>query len=76
MKEQTGAMDDLYRELNTHNPHIDLQNKKNGEFPSADRKSAGIKNVHSAHNVKTCCVTSFIFDTCYKFVWDVLHAEQ
>ena len=76
MKEQTGAMDAFYRELNIHNPHTDRQNKQIGEVPSADWKSAGLQNVRAAHNVQTCCIISNIFDTCYTFVWTVLHAEQ
>ena len=69
-------MDDFYRELNTHKPHTDLRNKQIGEVPSADWKSAGLQNVRAAHNTKTSCITSLFFDTCYTFVWIVLHAEQ
>ena len=76
MKEQTGAMDAFYRELNIHKPHTDRRNKQIGEVPSADRQSAGLQNVRAAHNVQTCRITYFNFDTCYTFVWTVLHSEQ
>ena len=76
MKEQTGDMDDFYREINIHNPHTYPRNKQIREVPSADRNSDGLQNICAAHNVKTRCITSFIFDTCYTFVWTVLHSEQ
>ena len=63
MKEQTGAMDAFYREINIHKTHTDIQNKPIGEVPSADRHSAGLQNVPDAHNVQTRCITSCIFDT-------------
>ena len=58
MKYQTGAMDNFYRELNIHKPHTYLQNKKNGELPSADRQIARLQTVRAAHNVQTRCITS------------------
>ena len=56
-------MDDFYCELNIHNPHIDRRNRKIGEVTSADRQSAGLKNVRAAHNAQTSCIKSSIFDT-------------
>ena len=76
MKEQTCAMDALYLDINIHKLHTDTQNKKNGEVPSADRKSAELQNVCAAHNMKNRCIASCIFDTCYTFLWNVLHAEK
>ena len=76
MKDHTDDMDAFYREINIHKVYTDRRNKQIGESPSAERQSAGLQNVHAAHNAKTCCITSCIFDTCYTFVWTVLHAEQ
>ena len=69
-------MDAFYRALNIHKSHTYLRNKQIGEVTSADRQSDGLQNVRIAHNVQTRCIKSCIFDTCYTFLWTVLHAEQ
>ena len=76
MKDKPGTLEDLYRKLNIHNPNIDIWNKQIGRGPSSERRGAGLQKVRAAHNSQTLCIKSCIFYTCYKFLLNVLHAEQ
>ena len=60
MREQPGAMKDVYRELNAHNPNTDFQNKQTGGGHYADQRGDRIQNVRAADNAQSCCIKSCI----------------
>ena len=76
MKYHTGAMDALYREINIHKPHTDRQNKQIWSIYLCRQGKCWNSKYKCCKKCENLLYYILHFDTCYTFVWTVLHAEQ